>query len=248
MTSKQTRWKCPICNDGLLAPQRPRLDDVRRYCLPCSAKTGRLVERIAPALEAQRTRRNEQRSSRAKKKRQSQRRRIERAENTPRKIAERIYSEQGQYGMNIKRETARLWKLLSKMPNTFVGADTAHRILRRESQPPRVELKERGWRADENGNIWHTGSTLGLAWQSKQLIKVAPNVSWETLAHEIIHCIGYRYHDRAFYTALIWLTETRWKMSIKDQHTITAYGYHIDRFIESQIDETVRAAFEKAGA
>ena len=49
--TKQARWKCEKCNDGLLAPSRPRKNDVRRYCLPCSAKQGTLVERIAPALE-----------------------------------------------------------------------------------------------------------------------------------------------------------------------------------------------------
>lgn len=46
------RWVCPKCNDGVHAPDRPRRDDVRRYCLACSAKVGRLVERICPAHES----------------------------------------------------------------------------------------------------------------------------------------------------------------------------------------------------
>jgi hypothetical protein len=45
------RWVCPKCNEGVLAPARPRRDDVRRYCLSCSARTGRLVVRICPARE-----------------------------------------------------------------------------------------------------------------------------------------------------------------------------------------------------
>jgi len=52
--TKQVRWKCTICNSGVLAPSRPRKDDVRRYCLQCSGKTGKLVERIAPSLEKKR--------------------------------------------------------------------------------------------------------------------------------------------------------------------------------------------------
>jgi hypothetical protein len=48
------RWKCPRCDAGALAPSRPRKDDVRRYCLECSKKTGRLVLRICPVLEKQR--------------------------------------------------------------------------------------------------------------------------------------------------------------------------------------------------
>jgi hypothetical protein len=48
------RWTCPQCDSGKLAPSRPRRDDTRRYCLPCSEKTGRLVERTCAALERQR--------------------------------------------------------------------------------------------------------------------------------------------------------------------------------------------------
>lgn len=51
MTTKTRRWVCPICGTGVNAPERPRKDDVRRYCLPCSETTGRLVARTAPALE-----------------------------------------------------------------------------------------------------------------------------------------------------------------------------------------------------
>jgi hypothetical protein len=52
--TKQVRWKCAICDHGLLAPTKPRKNDVRRYCLPCSSKSGKLVERVAPSLEKQR--------------------------------------------------------------------------------------------------------------------------------------------------------------------------------------------------
>jgi hypothetical protein len=51
------RWVCPRCGGGVLAPGRPRRDDVRRYCLTCSARTGRLVPRVCPSLEAERQRR-----------------------------------------------------------------------------------------------------------------------------------------------------------------------------------------------
>lgn len=48
------RWRCPNCGSGKLAPGRARKDDTRRYCLPCSERTGRLVERACPALDARR--------------------------------------------------------------------------------------------------------------------------------------------------------------------------------------------------
>ena len=66
---KQFRWVCPNCGAGKLAPSRPRKDDVRRYCLACSERTGRLVERLSPALEKQRREAKEKRKRAAKQKR-----------------------------------------------------------------------------------------------------------------------------------------------------------------------------------
>ena len=43
-----------------------RQDDVRRYCLPCSESTGRLVERVCPALERRRKASKERASGRTK--------------------------------------------------------------------------------------------------------------------------------------------------------------------------------------
>lgn len=34
------RWECPHCKNVKLAPSRPRMKDVRRYCLPCSERQG----------------------------------------------------------------------------------------------------------------------------------------------------------------------------------------------------------------
>lgn len=65
---KNARWVCPVCNTGCLAPTRPRADDTRRYCLRCSEKSGRLVRRIAPALEKAREQRVALRTLVAKKK------------------------------------------------------------------------------------------------------------------------------------------------------------------------------------
>lgn len=51
------RWVCPEgCGNNVLAPERIRKDNVLRYCLPCSERTGKLVERICPAVEARRER------------------------------------------------------------------------------------------------------------------------------------------------------------------------------------------------
>lgn len=59
--SPRKRWDCPNGCPGVLAPGRMRKDDVRRFCLPCSAESGRLVERVAPALERKRAEAKEKR-------------------------------------------------------------------------------------------------------------------------------------------------------------------------------------------
>lgn len=48
------RWICPDCGRGVNAPSRMSADDVRRYCLKCSKKKGKLVRRSAPVLERER--------------------------------------------------------------------------------------------------------------------------------------------------------------------------------------------------
>jgi hypothetical protein len=58
--SSRVKWHCPLAaHSAVLAPTKPRRDDVRRYCLACSEATGRLVPRIALALEKARAKRAE---------------------------------------------------------------------------------------------------------------------------------------------------------------------------------------------
>ena len=47
--AKKKRWVCPQCGVGKLGLQRPRKNDIVRYCFPCSEKAGVLVERVSPA-------------------------------------------------------------------------------------------------------------------------------------------------------------------------------------------------------
>ncbi len=60
-------WTCPRCKECRLAPSKPRRDDSRRYCLPCSDTTGRLVERTCPALEKKRQAKEVSRRAKQKK-------------------------------------------------------------------------------------------------------------------------------------------------------------------------------------
>jgi len=106
---KQHNWMCPECGSTKRAPKAPRMNDVRRYCLPCSESTGYLVERTAPALVAKRKRKEEakriqaaRKAAQAKTKREKERaarlaeeerRAIKRAEWEARQVAERAEQE-----------------------------------------------------------------------------------------------------------------------------------------------------------
>lgn len=76
---KQRKWTCPKCESSVLGPQVPRQNDVRRYCLDCSAKTGRLVERVCRAKtkeqETTRERRKELRKKMAAEKKDEEHKR-----------------------------------------------------------------------------------------------------------------------------------------------------------------------------
>lgn len=161
------------------------------------------------------------------------------------KAALRHYKTHGADNLPIAAETARLWRLLAKMPSTLSGAPLAHRIVKQHAAPT-VKIHFRNARITDDGALIKT-HCKGWAWYDSREIILGAGASWELLAHEIIHCAGYRGHDRAFYMALRWLTEARWKMTL-NFCTVTKYGYAVDRLIESQIKDKVRAEFEKVGA
>jgi len=52
--AKRVRWECPNEHPAVLGSPRPPKDSIVRYCLACSQESGRLVERIALALERKR--------------------------------------------------------------------------------------------------------------------------------------------------------------------------------------------------
>lgn len=69
MSTTRRRWVCPECGKAKLLSERPSKLATDRYCLPCSRKTGRLVERTCPKLEDKRAKakaKNKAKKQRAK--------------------------------------------------------------------------------------------------------------------------------------------------------------------------------------
>lgn len=94
---KKRRWVCDQCGTGALGSERPRRDDIVRYCLLCSKKTGRLVQRHCPSIEQKRTAKTERLTARRSAKAKTER--------TVKKERRTIL------GLDIDAEATRIWNL-----------------------------------------------------------------------------------------------------------------------------------------
>lgn len=106
----QRLWSCPNpdCDEpAVRAPSKPRRDDIRRYCLKCSVKTGRLVPRVCLALEKER----EEKAAKAKEKASeaTERRRIQREKDKAAKLANETVS-----GVDLRGLMPKFWDALQK--------------------------------------------------------------------------------------------------------------------------------------
>lgn len=166
---KRVRWECPNGHPGILASTRPPLDSIERYCLVCSAKTGRLVKRVAPALERKRAAAADSAAVKAKAKRARDakaRERKKQAEN------ERYTVE----GVDLRDEFKKLIKLrafggkqgrLFRRPPEFV--------IRKHSYYPRSQMGVADIYANRITVATYPGQTLADA--------------CETLVHELTHIV-----------------------------------------------------------
>jgi len=218
--AKQVRWKCEKCDDGLLAPTRPRKNDVRRYCLPCSAKSGKLVDRVAPSLEKQREKRTAivQQKQKAKRVRiatklQPKKERWKRWEQRQaifNKEADRIWELFYPQGTNRKRPLIKIvFSRNGGCSGVNYGSDIIVRVAR-----------------------WSSGGAS----------------AWEVLAHELCHSViptnrNDGSHGKAFYVALKNVIEARWKVRM-DWSSINGYttsshswGYKVDWLMQEQLEK-----------
>ena len=180
---KRVRWACPNGCPAVLAPSRLRRDDVARYCLPCSAKRGRLVLRLAPALEAKRAAKVA--ATKAKK--------VVRAERT----AERETSYHTVHGVDLREELKKLWshpiarELRAKL-------HPLHRVT-----PPKLVVRNRSTRGRYGVAYWQDHKILINRIPGQDAYNVR-----DTLAHEVAHILTPRArHGIAWKTAFRLLCE-----------------------------------------
>lgn len=230
--AKQVRWKCEICNHGLLAPMKPRKNDVRRYCLPCSAKTGKLVERVSPTLEKQRATKTVQRKVQTQKKN---------AKVSVKKKArrEKVSSIKKRQAM-IEKEGQRIWKLM----------EAWHKG---KPMPKITIVNARNQHGAGHATYWNNEIQVNI--RPKQTAS-ASKWAWYVLAHELAHCAcppvrtnGKRdVHHKEFYRALKHACEKRWKVTVSFAEVRgEQYGYAVDYLIEPQVRDAVEFAVPSIG-
>lgn len=167
---KRVRWDCPTGkHPGVLASTRPARDAIVRYCLKCSEESGKLTERIAPALERKRAAAKESAAAKAK----AQRARAAAAK-AKKKAAEDAYHTVD--GVDVRDEFARLLKL-----RAFGGKQS--RLVRR---PPKLIVKRRTYAprtAYGYASPWQNTITV-FVWKHQGLAMLR-----EILVHELTHIV-----------------------------------------------------------
>jgi len=219
--AKQVRWKCAICDNGLLAPSKPRKNDVRRYCLPCSSESGKLVERVAPTLDKQRT------AKKAAVKKKTVAKRASVAKRTaPAKAQQRIDAQRSKM---IHAEAEKIWKLMQPY---------------HKGKPlPRIKIARGRNHGSQYGHAGHNYIQVNV--DRSQCVSRSKRV-WEVLAHELCHIAVppiYRngsmdVHSREFYRCLQDAWQKRWKCEISFAK-VSTWGYSVDYIIERQASHLI---------
>lgn len=177
------RWVCPRCGKGALAPERPRKDDARRFCLACSAQTGRMVERVSPALERERAEAKERTAAKSA------------AKSAKARDAERERRSIG--GFDLDAEAKRLWKLPTLREAQKIG---------RSSQMPTIEIR-RTTRAALRRTAGHA-----KLYRRHIVLTLGTNAgdALETLEHELMHIALQEGHTPRFWSFCRSLAKEAW--------------------------------------
>jgi hypothetical protein len=175
------RWICPICSRGKLAPAKPARDDARRYCLRCTERTGKLVERVSPAAQRAAAERGERRAAAAERERG--RRSSQRLRERERVVAEaEVYP-------GILRVLMSRWERLATWGADIRGLSLA---IRRRAQPY------------STGRAYYREARIAVTAGTTE------GDGYATLLHELAHHAGHRRpgpaqidgHGSAFYRLL----------------------------------------------
>ena len=165
------RWLCPTCGGGALAPERPRADDARAYCLPCSKRSGRLQRRECPSLERRRQESKAQRLTDAREQRQRE--------------AARQSAQLTVGGLDLGALLPVYWRALGAVVRERFAARTAYtgELAEWQSRAPTMRVRRSTTRAHTTGRAWGRRRLVVTAGTKCDAADAAV-----TLLHELAHC------------------------------------------------------------
>ena len=243
------RWVCPLCKDGHLAPSKPRKNNALRYCLPCSGKTGKLVERDCPALDTRRKKKADAKQESAAKKREKTSSKPRRTKRSWMRDKKYIITA-GERAFNVMEMAEKMCKS-SRWQKAVVNAAHATKQCSRYPNAPHTPTQEL-WRGTMTAR--GAGSGIRIGYQTKRGHVSGRGGSWygvsmtvgphstaanvmQTLLHEICHVVHLRTigetevngkrrpHDLAFNLVQYHMAHTFWGY---DTHPYAA-GYSVGK-------------------
>lgn len=190
-------WRCDLCHDGKRAPERMARNDARRYCLGCTERTGKLVERSIPAKQTEQRKRDEANVARLAKRATAR---------TLREAAERTRLAMLADSATRPREDAADW--LRARIAQVLKLTCWDRLAReyRDANP----AKSSRWRGRSRVQVTirqggpHRFYASGRAWWWEQRLVVTTGYDGaddlSTLVHEVAHLVAPAdaIHDRRF--------------------------------------------------
>ncbi len=181
-------WTCPVCKTSKRGLQKPRLDDIVRYCFPCSEETGRLVHRHRLAQERASQKRLQKRQATARKvnlRRQQIQQRTE----------EQVTLQTEARFTSLGEDLRELWKRMLRLPTVPKGL---------AAKKPTIHVR----------HCRQSPRTVGWAWEDWRIqVSVWPGCTLpsvkDTMIHELAHlCCGWKFgrdgwkHDDRFHGIL----------------------------------------------
>jgi hypothetical protein len=203
---------------------------VRRFCLDCSKKSGRLVERVCAANERERETARARQSTKAAGARARERAKREAAKAVVDAHFRGVHPVTGKT-VDLRRELPKIWKAARRVEP------------RLRERPPRL-VRSTGW-----------GSYAGTSYGE---IRLGKGAGYETLVHEVAHFVdlvvervavnkrGRSVHGRSFYYAMKGLVERLVPGVSVSFYDVTAWGYNVDGIIWRQVREHVAKQREAA--
>jgi hypothetical protein len=210
---------------------------VRRFCLACSKKTGRLVARVCPSLESQRVAAVVQRQEKAKRaraqRREAQAFRKAAEQERAKQRAPQTYSIQGKDLQTWARE---MWQALRKVhPDDW------------EPIPPITIGRTR----------YGGGYSTGVAWGGREAVVRLPRgfdpdknggAVLGTLLHELVHCRIYRRdtqrqrhgskrapHGRFFQLVLVGAARELWGFQVPIRPGAYKTTFELEQMIQARL-------------